>query len=217
MRVETGAAMIEGLITKLEALVQERLEDWPPTWERYHWPGYTYDHTLRVRNLAVVMAREEGAHVAVVELAAILHDIAKDAGDDHGAAGAREAEGILRAHDVGDELIGAVCSAIETHTGKNTPEHPIENLLLGDADLIDANFGLVATWRFITIRAGHETPLPETIESMAEWLPRKDALMEKLLTETGMRIARERSARLHDFGLALREGVEGEPVDDGSS
>ena len=196
--------IMRDLIAALERLVQARLEDWPQQWERYHWPGYTYEHTLRVRNLAVAMAREEGADAQIVELAALLHDIAKDAGENHGAAGATEAERILNRHGVADEMLRAVCSAIATHTGSNTSDHPIENRVLGDADLIDANFGLVAAWRFITIRAGHQTPLSETIESMEEWLPRKDALMERLLTATGRRIGRSRSTRMHAFYLDLR-------------
>jgi putative nucleotidyltransferase with HDIG domain len=209
--------MTENLIAELESIVRDRLEDWPPHWERYHWPGYTYDHTLRVRNLAVAMAAKERADTYIVELAALLHDIAKDAGDDHGAAGAVEAERILRAHGAPDDIVQRVCSAIETHTGKNTPQHPIENLVLGDADLIDANFGLVAAWRFITIRAGHQTPLADTIVSMQEWLPRKDALMEKLLTETGRWIAHERSARMHVFCVDLRAVLEGRSPADGYS
>ena|GEM_PF-1943711 len=203
-------AISEDLIPALQRLLQERLENWPEQWERYHWPGYTYDHTLRVRSLAVAMAPDEGADAVIVELAALLHDIAKDAGEDHGEAGAREAERILRSRGVAGDALGAVCSAIATHTGKNTPDHPVENRVLGDADLIDANFGLVAAWRFITIRAGHETPLAGTIESMEEWLPRKDALMEKLLTETGRRIARSRSKRMHAFYIDLRAAFESE-------
>jgi HD superfamily phosphodiesterase len=54
------------LIPTLERLARERLENWPPRWERYHWPGYTYDHTLRVRNLAVAMATKEGADPVIV-------------------------------------------------------------------------------------------------------------------------------------------------------
>ncbi len=214
MEVTRGkTAISEDLIPALQRLLQERLEHWPEQWERYHWPGYTYDHTLRVRSLAVAMAPDEGADAVIVELAALLHDIAKDAGEDHGEAGAREAERILRSRGVAGDVLGAVCSAIATHTGKNTPDHPVENRVLGDADLIDANFGLVAAWRFITIRAGHETPLAETIESMEEWLPRKDALMEKLLTETGRRIARSRSERMHTFYVDLRAAFESESPD----
>ena len=46
------------LITDLENVVRDRLADWPSGWEGYHWPGYTYEHTLRVRALALRLARD---------------------------------------------------------------------------------------------------------------------------------------------------------------
>jgi len=187
------------LITDLENVVRDRLADWPSGWEGYHWPGYTYEHTLRVRALALRLAREAGADEEVVELAALLHDIEKRVGKEHAAAGAIEAERLLGERGVEPSLIERVCSAIATHAGGNTPEHPMENQVLGDADLIDANFGLVAVWRFITIRAGHGSSLEETVGAMAEWLPRKDELMALLNTEPGKAVARERSAYMHGF------------------
>jgi len=190
---------MDQLITSLEALVGERLAQWPSQWEGYHWPGYTYEHTLRVRDLALVLAEREGAHANVVHLAALLHDICKSAGRDHARVGAEEARRILSSHGVEEALLEPVCSAIAHHAGDNTPTSPMENQCLGDADLIDANFGLVATWRFMTIRSGTDVPWPQTIAAMREWLPKKDALLDRLLTRAGREIARQRSARMRVF------------------
>lgn len=206
---------LQQLTEDLEDLVRERLADWPSNWEGYHWPGYTYEHTLRVRALAVRLAREAGADQRVVELAALLHDIEKRAGKEHAAASAAEAERLLRERGVQPALIDRVCSAIATHAGGNTPAHPMENQVLGDADLIDANFGLVAVWRFITIRAGHQASPEETVGAMAEWLPRKDELMRLLNTEPGNAVARERSARMHWFCENLVAAFAEESVADG--
>ena len=136
-------------------------------------------------------------------MAALLHDIEKQAGRTHAAAGAETAQSILAELGVGATLNDAVCHAIATHTGDNTPDHAVENRVLGDADLMDANFGLVATWRFITIRAGHGTALDETIISMAEWLPKKDELAALLLTDRGRAITELRRVRMHDFCEAM--------------
>ena len=190
---------VRELIADLEDVVRERLAGWPSGWEGYHWPGYTYEHTLRVRNLALRLAREASADEGIVELAALLHDIEKQAGKEHAAVGAVEAERLLHERGVDPALIERVCSAIATHAGGNTPGHPMENQVLGDADLIDANFGLVAVWRFITIRAGHQSSPEETVAAMAEWLPRKDELMRLLNTGPGIAVARERSACMHRF------------------
>ncbi len=195
--------MARTLIIDIENEVRRRLADWPERWEGYHWPGYTWEHTLRVRSLALRLADELGAERTVVELAALLHDVEKRAGRDHAWAGAIEARRLLDARGVNEDLIRGVVYAIDTHAGGNTPEHPVENLALGDADLIDANFGLVGVWRFITIRAGHAATVEETIRAMPEWLVKKDALFELLTTDAGRAIAEERIRYMHRFCTEL--------------
>lgn len=201
------------LVVHCERLIQQRLGNWPKQWEGFHWPGYTCEHTFRVRNLALSLARQEGADLEVVELAALLHDICKPSGQDHAHTGAAEAARVLRLANVSREQIERIHSAIATHAGDNTPTHPIENRVLGDADLIDANFGLVATWRFITIRAGRESSVAETVEAMADWLPRKDELLGLTRSAAGLAVAQERSAAMHTFcreivaDYALPEGA----------
>ncbi|MGD9498062.1 MAG: HD domain-containing protein [Armatimonadota bacterium] len=187
------------LIAFIERTVYARLADWPAQWEGYHWPGYTWEHTLRVRALALRLADEVGAQRRVVELAALLHDIEKQAGPEHAAAGAVTAQRLLTERGADAELTGRVIDAIASHAGGNTPQHRVESLVLGDADLIDANFGLVGVWRFITIRAGHGAGVAETIAAMGEWLPKKDALLELLHTGPGRAVARERTVRMHEF------------------
>ncbi len=183
----------------LEAVVRDRLAEWPRQWEGFHWPGYTYEHTERVRALARKLAQAEGADTLVVDLAALLHDLAKPEGAGHAQVGAVEAAELMRGLGLDGSLVERVEFAIATHSGDNTPEHPVENRVLGDADLIDANFGLVATWRFITIRAGHHSTLEDTILGFAGWLPRKDELMGLLRSDAGRAVSRERSATMHSF------------------
>lgn len=194
---------MEQLTRELEAIVRARLAEWPAQWEGYHWPGYTWEHTLRVRVLALRLAQEMGAARDVVEPAALLHDIEKPAGREHAALGAREAARLLAERGVDEELAARVVDAIATHAGGNTPTHPAENLALGDADLIDANFGLVGVWRFITIRAGHGTGVEETIRAMPEWLPKKDELLGLLNTDAGRAVADDRRTQMHEFCAAL--------------
>jgi len=206
---------VDEVLADLGAIVRKRLEKWPAQWEGYHWPGYTYEHTLRVRNLALRLARETGADELTVELAALLHDIEKPTGRDHAAAGAETARRLLQERDVPPETVERVASAIGSHAGDNTPEHPVENLVLGDADLIDANFGLVGVWRFVTIRAGHGASIEETVNGFEEWLPKKDALMDLLNTEQGMDVAHRRRTRMHRFCADVQAAMESEAIASG--
>lgn len=186
-------------LSRIESLIADRLANWPPQWEGFHWPGYTHEHTYRVRNLALALGEREGGDPAVIEPAALLHDICKAHGRDHARIGACEADGILREMGVAPGLHERIVEAIALHSGENTTEHPIENRVLGDADLIDANFGYVATWRFITIRAGRVSTLEDTIAGMIEWLPKKDELQALLLTDAGREVASERSRAMRAF------------------
>ena len=200
-------------LDRIEEIIVDRLGNWPPQWEGFHWPGYTLEHTYRVRNLALALGAKEGADPAVVEPAAILHDISKAEGKDHARIGAEEAEGILLDLPVEESLRARIVDAIALHSGDNTTEHPIENCVLGDADLIDANFGYVATWRFITIRAGRDSTLEDTIAGMPEWLPRKDELQVLLLTDAGRVVARERSVAMRDFCHDIAAAYDGGGAD----
>lgn len=190
---------------ELRQIVKDRLEDWPPRRVGYHWPGYTWDHTLRVINLSLSMARETGANEKVIRYAALLHDIAKPAGDEHARIGAQQAQELMQERDFEPRFIERVTSAIATHAGGISPDDPIENRLLKDADFIDANFGLVGTWRFITIRGGRDDPLETIVREMDEWLDRKEELAMRLVTDTGSRIAHERLERMLSFCGRLHE------------
>ncbi len=206
--------MFDAIFADLQEIVRQRLEPWPLQREGFHWAGYTYDHTLRVANLALHMARQLDADTDVVRFAALLHDIRKDAGPNHAQVGAEEVRHLLTDRGLPGDFVAAVADAIECHSGNNSPEHPVENLCVGDADLIDANFGLVGTWRFITIRSGRGEDLDGTIRAMAEWLPKKDALTDLLNTSLGRQIAMQRSAVMRRFCQELAVALENGHEDD---
>jgi uncharacterized protein len=201
--------LMTSAIASIHQIIQDRLGNWPPQWEGFHWPGYTYEHTLRVRSLALTLAEREGADPVVVEPAALLHDIAKAEGREHATIGAEQVVPILNDLRLPEDLVEKVRFAIATHSGDNTREHPAENRVLGDADLIDANFGYVATWRFITIRAGRESTIQDSVDQMIEWLPKKDELMGLLRSDAGLAVAQERSRAMHAWCGEIREAFNG--------
>lgn len=121
------------LIATLERLVETELSDWPDEWTGFTWPGYTYEHTLRVRGLGVTIAHRSGADCRVVELAALLHDIGKPLGEPHSETGANRADLILSDLGVDDATRRAVCSIIRSHLDKDAGD-PAEALALYDAD-----------------------------------------------------------------------------------
>jgi uncharacterized protein len=196
------------VIQILEEKARHVLSDWPPEWQGFHWPGYTYEHTLRVRNLAVAMARQVGADVEIVEMAALLHDIGKPVDGPHGDIGAQRAEAILKDLGIDAPLRDRVCDLVQTHLAPD-PTYPAENLVLSDADYIDANFGYVALTRYITIRAGRGAALEEMIFGASDWLLRVSDRRQKVITDLGRAITEERFARMAPF-LHLCAGLESE-------
>jgi uncharacterized protein len=186
-------------IGTVEAIIRERLAGWPTGWEGYHWPGYTWEHSLRVRTLAMTLAGREGADLVVVELAALLHDICKHEGHTHAQAGADEADRVLCDLGVESAVRERVCAAVAAHAGPSAGPSVLENVCLSDADLIDANLGLVGVWRFVTIRAGHGMDLDQTLAGLQDWLPGKDAVLATLVTRSGREMARCRAARMRVF------------------
>lgn len=65
------------VLGELEALVYETYQLWDEVWVGFSWRNYTFDHVMRVRNLARTIAEREGSELRALEFAATLHDITK--------------------------------------------------------------------------------------------------------------------------------------------
>jgi uncharacterized protein len=105
--------------------------------------GHDWLHIERVRQTALAIAREEGADLAVVELAALLHDVAdwKFAGGDHLAA-PRAAREWLQHHAVPPAIVEHVAQIVGDLSFKGagvpTPMATLEGQVVQDADRLDA-------------------------------------------------------------------------------
>ncbi len=105
--------------------------------------GHDGHHIHRVWRLARKIAVAEGARLDVVELAALVHDIADwkfHGGDD--AIGPREAERLLREEGAGDDLVEPVVEIVATISfkgaGVRQPMRTLEGQCVQDADRLDA-------------------------------------------------------------------------------
>ena len=105
--------------------------------------GHDWWHVHRVWRSAVAIGTEEGADLYVVQLAALLHDIA-DAkfhdGDEE--IGPRTAAAWLRSLDVDDQTVEHVAAIIRgvsfKGAGVQTPMPTWEGMVVQDADRLDA-------------------------------------------------------------------------------
>lgn len=106
--------------------------------------GHDWWHILRVRNNAMrIASKESGADLFVVELAALLHDIADwkfHEGNEKASSDA--ARKWLEGQKVDDAKIKSVCEVIDSVTfkgaGVKTTPATIEGRIVQDADRLDA-------------------------------------------------------------------------------
>lgn len=105
--------------------------------------GHDWWHIHRVRNLSLKIAYYENANDFIVELAALLHDIADwkfTNGDEN--VGPKIAKEWLESLNVSSEVVQHVCEIIKTISfkgaGDKTKMLTIEGMIVQDADRIDA-------------------------------------------------------------------------------
>jgi uncharacterized protein len=100
--------------------------------------GHDFDHVLRVLLVARRIAQAEGADLAVVCTAALLHDVGESEGrKDHHLRGAVMAREILQGEP--PEFVEAVAHAIEAHRFRAEPApRTLEAQVVSDADKLDA-------------------------------------------------------------------------------
>ena len=124
--------------------------------------GHDWWHIYRVWNLAKKLAEQEGANLLIVELSALLHDIADwkfHDGDD--TKGPQMAEQFLSVNHVDRDVIDSVIEIIATISykgaGVSTPMKTLEGKVVQDADRLDAigAMGIARTFAY----GGHKNRL----------------------------------------------------------
>ncbi|MZG31428.1 MAG: HD domain-containing protein [Nitrospinae bacterium] len=124
--------------------------------------GHDWWHIYRVWNLAKKLAEQEGANSLIVELSALLHDIADwkfHDGDD--TKGPQMAEQFLSENHVDRNVIDPVIEIIATISykgaGVSTPMKTLEGKVVQDADRLDAigAMGIARTFAY----GGHKNRL----------------------------------------------------------
>ena len=182
--------------------------------------GHDWWHIDRVRRNALHIAASEGADVFVVELAALLHDVADwkfHGGDD--TAGPRAARAWLAQNKVHEDIIEQVCEIIASLSFKGagvpTVMMTIEGKCVQDGDRLDA-IGAIGIARAFAFgghfgRAMYDPDVAaEQHQSFADYKsksgPTINHFYEKLLllkdrmqTDTGRQLAAERHAFMERF------------------
>ncbi len=168
--------------------------------------GHDAWHTMRVYNLAVRLAREEGAREDVVALAALLHDVddaklSPDTAEDLGNARA-----FMCQHEVVDDDAQAVLSAIrEVSFSKNRGTDPTsrESACVRDADRLDA-IGAIGVARAFAYggshgRALHDPTNADATTTIQHFYDKLLLLEDMMATDAGRRVAHRRDAYLRGF------------------
>jgi uncharacterized protein len=127
--------------------------------------GHEFDHTQRVYNLSLQIAKEEKIDLDVIKASALLHDIARKKQDEcenkicHAEEGAKISREILEKTDFPKNKISTVCSAIETHRfSKKLKPETKEAEILQDADRLDA-LGAIAIGRIFSYSGKNNRPM----------------------------------------------------------
>jgi uncharacterized protein len=186
------------------------------------------DHTLRVLNMARHIGKVEKADMRVVEYAALLHDIGREAETrskgklDHAEVGSRMAAEILTKYQFEASFIRHVAECIRTHRARSDKApSSLEAKVVYDADTLDA-MGAVGIARSFVFAGEigarvHNSDVDifktesYTKEDTAyrEYMVKLRHLKDKLYTEEGRRIGLERSRFMDVFFERLNKEVEG--------
>lgn len=186
---------------------------------------HDWDHTERVYNLCVHIGCREGVDMEVLQIAAALHDIARDIQTQckgkicHAEKGAEMAHDILAEYDIDEEKVENIVHCIKTHRfrGGNIPQTP-EAKVLFDADKLDAAgaIGIARAFHFsgevggrvhdedVNLEKGAEYSREDT--AYREFLVKLSKIKDRMLTDEGRRIAENR----HDFMVQFFDRINDE-------
>ncbi len=191
--------------------------------------SHDFDHTQRVVALALHIGKIEGADLEIIELAALLHDIAREEQDKsnglicHAELGSKMAREILSKYNYPINKIDSICHCIERHRFRKGGEpESKEAKILYDADKLDS-LGAVGLGRAFQFSGEHGSRLhnPEIDINKDLDYTKEDScwrefnvklikIKDKLFTDEARRIAQEREKFMIEFFDRLDKEIKGE-------
>lgn len=159
-------------------------------------PVHGFDHVLRVRRVALQIARRVGADLEIVDAAALLHDAADAVPTEAGARSQHElssaelARHVLENEGWPEEEVEQVLHCIRSHRYRGSEEpHSLEAQVLFDADKLDVlgAYGIARTLGYAQ-QAGEPAYAP----------------VSKQFVETGVRENGEPHSAYHEYLFKLR-------------
>lgn len=172
-----------------------------------------WEHVDRVRNYALTIGEQEQADMAIVEIAALLHDIGRSnehEGEYHTEAGGRIAPEFLKQFDMPQSEKDKIVRIIKSHSRKEKyrmmPDS-LEGKVVYDADGLDM-VGAVGILR-VALSASTKGKDWEHIKKKARW---RLKIKDDFYTETGKRIAASRCNLLKEYVNQLLIEVGEEPI-----
>ncbi|MFC3478642.1 HD domain-containing protein [Halobacterium litoreum] len=193
----------------LEASVENEEDGGRMRWYPWHSAEYRFNHIQNVVDLGERIAREEGADVDVVRVAALFHDIAKLEADqeEHAEEGARIAEKYLETHgDFPESFVDQVSRAAAKHSYQgDLSDLSLETRCLIEADLLDKAGANGAA--LMLLRMGYEARTHvDAAEMVGRVLDRSTDAAARVESHTAESIAHERLKRVR----WLKEWLESE-------
>lgn len=184
--------------------------------------GHDWFHIERVYKNALAIAKNEKCDVLIVQLGALLHDIADSKfHDGDGTVGPKMARMFLEKEDVAEEIIEHVIKIIEniSYKGGNFEQnfHSIELNIVQDADRLDAigAVGIARTFNYggFKNRTMYNPEILPNLNMTKEEYRNSEAptinhfyeklllLKDKMNTQTGKKIAEQRHQFMENFLL----------------
>ncbi len=167
--------------------------------------GHDFDHTLRVLHMATRLAREEGADLQIVQLAALLHDVDDRKLFPETCEGKLRAVNFLKENRVENEKIQEIVDIISriSFSAHREPPETIEGKCVQDADRLDAMgaIGIARTFAYGGSR-GRRMHDPERLDpdaSVQHFYDKLLRLKDSMHTATGRRLAEERDQYMRHF------------------
>ena len=167
--------------------------------------GHDFDHTMRVYCMATRLAKEEGADMEIVQLAALLHDV-----DDHKLSPETcenhlRAVTFLRENGVDEEkirIITDIISQISFSANRGAPS-TLEGKCVQDADRLDAMgaIGIARTFAYGGSRGRrmHDPDGNDPNATIQHFYDKLLLLKESMNTPTARRLAEDRDRFMRSY------------------